>query len=268
MKKTGRRGFVLKLLKNNCANKTLFWLFVLICFFSQASFAQRLEFDYTKETLSNGQLNLSYKYILVSELPDNTFVLGLLFSDYNNNKNKDVLVSLGVYHNFSQALYLYVNGTYNTSPSLLVSSAFEAEVGYSVAKPWVFVANYKRRNFLQSFLDTYSPGLDYYLPFPGWISARYYVSKASDSTMSNSSSIKLFYEPNDFARIYLGYASGNEAYKDISLATTFAFNSTTTMAGIKIELKKGLSLKLDISREIRDNGVTGLSTNYGVAYQW
>lgn len=246
--------------------KTAFSLLAFILMLCQASFAKRIEFDYTKETLSNGQLNLNYNYCLVSGWQDNVIVSNALFSDRDHNK--DTLVALGAYHNFSKALYLYVNGAYNFSPSVFASNGIETEVGYNIVSPWVLVASYKRRNYPLSFIETYSPGIDYYLTLPAWISARYYVSKANDGTMSYSSLFKLFYDLNDSARAYIGYASGNESYKDLSTAAVFGFNASTTMAGIQVKVVKDLSLKFDVSRESRDNGVTNLSTNYGVSYQW
>ncbi|MFA5105136.1 MAG: YaiO family outer membrane beta-barrel protein [Candidatus Margulisiibacteriota bacterium] len=247
-----------------CSPIAILSLFIL----TAVSFADapKFEFDYTKETLSNGQYyNTSYFYV-TKKTANNTMVISVQNSDRNGAK--DTSFSLGDYFDISSELYGYINTIINPSPNVLPQNSLELEAGWSRLKPAVLIANYKRRNYPSLFVEIYGIGTDYYFIFPGWLYARIYCSKSSDGITTTSGVTKIFYEPNEKLRLYIGYATGSEAYKDISSAAVFGFKANTPMAGVQYKINDNYGIKADISREYRDSGVIDSLLNIGAFSQW
>lgn len=241
-------------------------LLAVMALMQATGFAAKIEIDNSKETLTNGQLYSTTNLYLSSEFESNTLVFH--FQNSDRNGNIDNIYALGGYFNLSKELYAYVNLFTNPAPNALPKDAVEFEAGWAGIKPWVITGNYRRRNYPSLHVETYGIGTDYYLPFPAWIYLRGYLSKSSDDTTSSSAIIKLFSDTFDRTRIYVGYATGSEAYKDISTAAVFGFNANTPMIGIRYQLSDCYTIKADLSKEYRSNNVDNTLVGLGVSATW
>jgi YaiO family outer membrane protein len=242
-------------------------MMVLSLLLACPAMAGKIEISHTFENLSNQQRNTATNLYYFNNFKHFSFESNLEIS--RRNSREDIIISAGTYHAINQTLYLHLKAGLSPSPQSLPASEYALEAGWAAIAPWVLIANYKIRNYASgTTVNIYSPGFDYYFPFPAWLSARYFIADSSDGTTSHSGLIKLFYQPDKSLRAYIGFATGSEIYRDTSSSSIFGFNADTPMLGIQYKLNKHWGIKTDLSKENRNTGVVNNIVSLGSFFEW
>lgn len=247
--------------------KYIFILFIVL-FLQAFSYGYNLKsgIDLTKENLSNDQHYTTINVYTSSRI-ENNVILGN-FQSYQKNGAIDSTFSIGGYYNGIDRLYIFSLLSFTPNSVNVSKDSLEFEAGYNLVKPLILVFNYKYQEFSQDTVNTYTPGFDYYFSFPAWMIFRFYSPFSSSGAKSSACLLKLFYEFNPRLRTYVGYASGSEAYRDNSTSSIFSFTAQTPMAGLQYTFSDLFIVKLDLSHQRRDNGVTNTIFNIGNASIW
>lgn len=243
-------------------------ILAIFLFFSLAlpAAALKIEYDQTKENLSTGQYNYLSTLYLIDKKEKATLIYSL--EKYDRYEEQDALFSIGGYYNWNKKIYTYLRTAYNADPRLVPGTILEGEFGYTIFKPLILVGNYRFQSYPERAIDVYSLGFDYYFNFPAWLLARHMIIHSSDSTHAVAGYLKLFYEFDSKLRAYLGYASGDEAYRIDTPEEIGGFNTLAALAGLQYRFWEGFGLKLDLAAEHRSNGIHNDIVNLGIFNEW
>ncbi len=249
--------------------KLPFWIIfsLILLILTTPALSWEMGLDFTKENLSTGQTNALTGLYLKNKLGQTTIIGNFEVSDRSNAR--DIIGSLGAYHNLTDTLYAYLNVSLSPTQLIAPSTALETELAWGLLSPFVFVANYRLRHYPNSpNINIYSPGIDWYLPFSTWLAARYYAAYTAEGVSASSWVLKLFYEPVPEFRGYVGYASGSEAYRDIPTPNIISFFANTPLLGFKYKINDRFGIKVDLAWENRDNGTSVLIGHLGTFAEW
>lgn len=160
-------------------------------------------------------------------------------------------------------------------PGSDVMPQYDFRVGIGRVLPWRFGVglDYRFAQFSDSHFQVASATIEYYLPFPAWVTATYHQSfTASDlpglDGSNNAYSFRYHHQIIPPVTIHAGYARGGETYADLSIDQIGHFEANTVEAAVDVAITPHWSARLGGVYQSRDNGdtVTGLGTS--VSYHW
>jgi len=129
-------------------------------------------------------------------------------------------------------------------------------------------AGYRHMHFANTRVHVATGTVEYYFPFPVWLSATYHRShsdlKRLDETQNNDT-ISFLYHQRLARRVtlHLGYIYGNEAFQDLSIDQVGSFQADTFHGGFDLAITPWLAAGARASYQSRDNG--GEVTSMGLS---
>jgi hypothetical protein len=171
-----------------------------------------------------------------------------------------------------------------TAPGSDVLAEFELRLGAGRALPWGFGAgvDYRHMRFSSSRVHVATGTVEYYFPFPVWVSINYHhawttfdtveaerprgasrgtcdpstlsFGSCDDSVGNDSVSVRYHHQLTRRLRLHLGYSSGTQSFQALSVDGVGRFRAQAFSVGTGIELSDRVALRLGFAREMRDRG--------------
>jgi hypothetical protein len=177
-----------------------------------------------------------------------------------------------------------VAGEIWTAAGSNVLAELEFRLGVGRSLPWGFGVgvDYRHMRFDASRVDVATGTVEYYFPFPVWMSFNYHrawttfdsveadaphgasrgrcdpsaldFGSCDGETANDSFSVRYHQQLTRRLRLHLGYASGTQSFQALAIDGVGRFDAQTVSLGVDVELGERLTLALGGAREMRDRG--------------
>jgi YaiO family outer membrane protein len=160
-------------------------------------------------------------------------------------------------------------------PGSDVLPEYDLRAGIGRVLPWRIGAglDYRYAAFPDVRVHIGSLALEYYLPFPGWVTASYYHAftdadvRARDDD-NDAYAIRYHHQVMSPVTLHVGYARGGETYDDLSIDRVGRFEAHTVEGAADVVLTRHWAVRVGGSHQARDNGQSVTTAFAGVSYHW
>jgi YaiO family outer membrane protein len=165
-----------------------------------------------------------------------------------------------VSHRFGERLWIRGSALWARHAEVLPRQTIGGGISWALPGGWVVSGDYRQLRFQDPLVHVASPSFEYYFEHPGWVrisahrSWTHYRTTTTPNTTENAFDVRYSRQLGSRFVGTLGYARGNESYRDLSIDRVGSVEANTYMLGVTANLSRRLSTRVSYSHRQSSGG--------------